>query len=263
MRQLLFIATALLLSLSACQKNEEGIENVGTYGEQLAGFEGTISYAKDGKPVVGHPVRIQVGDQSAQVVFDPSTGSFTPVPISNKNAYAKEAVTDSKGQYRLVEESKNLPVRYGNFFAVIYSQTREFEYYYREYIVNGQSQEGKPMYDTQLDLGKIKKVDVKLYEAYNLTLTLLASDAELGDEVRTRGDLYSPVNGKANKLYSDLSVPLPTPTSLPFIYIASLHKSKPNVPITLTIELYRNKVLNSTRTVTVPMNQKETNINLL
>jgi hypothetical protein len=259
MRQLLFIATALLLSLSACQKNEEGIENIGTYGEQLAGFEGTISYAKDGKPVVGHPVRIQVGDQSGQVVFDPSTGSYKP--ILNKNAYAKEAVTDSKGQYRLVTESKNLPVRYGDFIA--YSQTKEFEYYSREYIVNGQSQEGKPMYDTQLDLGKIKKIDVKLYEAYNLTLTLLGSDAELGDEVRTRGNLCSPVNGKANELYSDLSIPLPTPTTLPFIAIYSIHKSKPNVPITLTIELYRNKILKSTRTVTVPMNQKETNINLL
>jgi uncharacterized lipoprotein YehR (DUF1307 family) len=87
MKQLSFIVCIVCLTLTACQKTDEGVETIGTYNEQFSGIEGTITYAKDGKPAVGHPVVLQAGSANSSVSFDPLTGTFTP--ILDKNSYYK------------------------------------------------------------------------------------------------------------------------------------------------------------------------------
>jgi hypothetical protein len=260
MKSFNIIAICIIFATISCKKVDEGIETIGTFKEQQSGYEGTITYAKDGNPAVGHPVSIQVGNTNGTVRFDPLTGNFTPIP--EPNSYEKKDVTDKNGKYRLVEINKNLPLRNGHFFASVYTPSREFENYFHEYIINGKSQAQLVQNENGLVFGKIKTIDIKLHEANKLTLILYASKADYKDEFKITGSWYSPIDGQTYELYTEMAFPKPEPNTLPFIAISTEYKSKPNVPITVKIDYFREKKFISSRTITSKMDSKENTIDI-
>jgi hypothetical protein len=262
MKKIILFSICLLCFATACTKIDESVEDIGKYADQISGFEGTITYAKDGKPAVGYPVQIQVGNTNGTVRFDPFTGSFTPIP--EPNSYFKEQITDEKGRFALTEVNRNLPIRYGFFNGLGNTPKRDFEYFLQEFSVAGVSQQLLQSNNLELELGKVKKIDIKLYEAYKLELILNANKVDFDDEVVVTGKRISPIDNKEYEIHSKLQIPRPTsPNDLPFIAISNGYKSKPNVPITLKIETFRNKVLKDTRTLVIKMDRKDNNIEVL
>jgi hypothetical protein len=262
MKQVYFIVICFLCLTTACKKIDEGVEDIGKFADQISGFEGTITYAKDSKPVVGYPVQIQVGNTNGTVRFDPFTGGFTPNP--EPNSYFKDQMTDEKGRFELTEVNRNLPIRYGFFNATGNTPKRDFEYFLQEFRVEGFSQKLLQNNNLELQLGKVKRIDIKLYEAYKLELILYANKVNFEDEVVVTGKWFSPIDNQEYEINSQLQIPKPTsPNDLPFIAISNGYKSKPNVPITLKIETFRNKVLKDTRALVIKMDKKDNNIEVL
>ncbi len=260
MKQLFLISICFLFFTTACKKIDDGVEDIGAFAEQKSGFEGTVTYAKDGKPAIGYPVGIQIGNINGTVSFNPTTGTFTPVP--EPNSYSKTQLTDEKGKFSLTELNKNLPIRYGFLSALGFTSNGEFDYYIQQFIIEGVPQQNIQN-SNELVLGKVKKTDIILHEAYKLELILNANKVDFDDEVKITGQWFSPVDGKAFEINSQLQIPKPTPNSLPFIAVFLGIKSKPNVPITLKIETFRNKVLKDTRTLVVKMDVKNNKIEVL
>jgi hypothetical protein len=263
MKKIILFSICLLCFATACKKMDEGVEDIGKYADQISGFEGTVSYAKDGKPAVGFPVQIQVGNTSGTVRFDPFTGGFMSTP--DPNSYSKAGQTDKNGYYKLAEINKNLPIRYGFFSATgYYTASGAYDYFMGEFIINNVSQ---PLFQVNGDLefGKVKKIDIKLHEAYKVEFTLKIEKADSNDSVVVKGNWFSPIDGKAVELNSMLQLPKQDPNPNAWITsgVSFGFKSKPNVPLTLKIEHFRNKALKDTRTLVIKMDKKDNNIDAL
>jgi hypothetical protein len=206
-----------------------------------------------------------VGNTNGSVRFDPFTGSFTPVP--DPNSYSKAGETDKNGSYKITEINKNLPIRNGGFSpsgTYYYTQKGTYDYYMGEFTINNVAQ---PLFgnNSQLEFGKIKKIDIKLHDAYKIDFILKAEKADFNDSVVVKGNWISPIDGKFYEINSTLQLPKPDPNPNAWITTAVSfgHKSKPNAPLNLTITHFRNKTLKDTRTITVKMDKKDNNIDAL
>jgi hypothetical protein len=238
----LFCFLTLILG---CTKTSDGIEKVGTFQDATSGFEGTITYA-DGRPAIGCPVRMAVGATGNSVTVDLTTGAISP--INAPNTYQKDTVTNKNGQYRFVEVNKNLPFKYGYFAVSAWINPKLiFNYFEKEYTVDGKLQDNTIQVNTEFAFGKIKKIDVKLYEAVLLHLDSRGISIDY-DHVEFSGKWFSAITGKATDFSQGYDAPPLTRSS------SIIFTSKPNVPINLTAQFSKNKTIVATRTLTIPMN---------
>jgi hypothetical protein len=255
MKNVFFMALSLVLTFTACNKANDGIEVIGNFGDALTGFEGTITYA-DGRPAKGYPVRMQIGIAGTMATFS-STGAILGVS-GEPNSFLSDTLTDENGRYKITSTVKKLPIGFGFCAGLGFGVGSGFEHFQTEYIVDNNGNPQNPLQNNFnfVEYGKIKKIDVKLYESSILFLDSRQIEMNY-DRAEFILNKFSPISGEEVALKQGFDLP-PTGGAY-FIMVLS----KPKIPINLTVKLYKNNQVFETRTMRILMTKKENYMDII
>jgi hypothetical protein len=244
--QITFIFFSILTS---CVRKDEEFKNIGEFNEQLTGFEGTIiRYASNNRPVEGYPLRFQAGNYGVSTFISQSGVIST---TTSPDAAAVYDTTNQKGQFRVVLRNKELPLFRG-YLVMLGSNNSVFRYTQPEFLFESKPNE-LPI--SGCEYSKIKKVDIRLYEVVLLILDSRDINVPF-DKVEVRGLVKSVITGKVD----DFLMVCDTPPLGGFIINELSFKA--NESIDLTISIYKDNKLSSTRTMKMPMTEKENYIKI-
>jgi hypothetical protein len=237
MKIIIFIS--FVLCFSACTKMDSDTEVVGGFANALCGYEGTISYA-DGRPAKGYPMQMYVGHPYATI--DSATGAIkSDFGLSNLTVNQK---SDDKGQFKLLTANKNVNTTVPSGCTPLGGlKFSNFEYFEPALTVNNQSQEHMSVPSV---FGQIQKIDVKLHEVSKLHMDSKNIKIDY-DNIKIECKYTSPTTGKELNIfhYTDSRV----------WYL--VQKTKPNVPINLTVEFFKSGKPIDTRNVRMAMDKKD------
>ncbi len=240
MKIIMPIGFCCLLSLLACTKMDKDTEVVGSFANALCGYEGTITYA-DGRPAKNYPLQLFVGHSDATI--DSATGTIKG--SSWLNNFVVNGKTDENGQYKILTANKNINTTQQSGLAFLGRlKFSNYEYFQPEFSINNIPQEY--FYSSTSSYGQIQKINAKLYELNMLHIN--SKNIKLDyDDIQITGKSFSPITGK--------EAPITVHAGARVWY--SIHHSKPNIPIDLTISFYKNAQFIATRTVRMAMDKKD------
>jgi hypothetical protein len=240
MKKVLIITFCILNFFTACVKKDEGIETLGNFNDQETGFEGTVKYL-NGKTVNNYPLRLIGGEYGVSI----SVGQTGPINVNTlPNAVGIYTESDDKGKFKVTVKNKDFPLWNGFLSGEGYFLNTVYEEYLPAIIELENSYKSNP---ANCVYGKIKKVDVVLYESARLILR--TTDVRVPyDKIEIRGVVKEVFSSEKFDIFIERSILEP---STQFIkeYII-----KPNEPIELSVSIYKDNKI-ETRKIIMPMNK--------
>jgi hypothetical protein len=241
MKKVLIIAFCILNFFTACVKKDEGIETLGVFNEQVTGFEGTVKYL-NGKTVNNYPLRLIGGDYGASISVS-QTGNISV--NTSPDAVGIYAESDDKGKFKVTVKNKDFPLWNGFLAGEGFFVNSVFEEYFP--LI---TEVEKPFKTTNANCvyGKVKKVDVVLYETAKLILK--STDIQVPyDKIEIRGVVKNVFSSEKFDIFIEQSILEPGSLFGKEYYI------KPNEPIELTVNIFKDNRLSETRKMIMPMNK--------
>jgi hypothetical protein len=240
MKKVLIIAFCILNFFTACVKKDEGIETLGVFDEQITGFEGTVKYL-NGKTVNNYPLRLIGGEYGVSI----SVGQTGNINVNTSpNAVGIYTESDDKGKFKVTVKNKDFPLWNGFLAAEGYFLNSVYEEYLPVITELENSYQNNP---ANCVYGKVKKVDVVLYESAKLILR--SSDIQVPyDKIEIRGVVKEIVSNEKFDIFIEQSILEPSTLFIKEYYI------KPNEPVELSVSIYKDNKI-ETRKIIMPMNK--------
>jgi hypothetical protein len=240
MKKVLIITFCILNLFTACVKEDQGIETLGVFNEQISGFEGTVKFS-NGKTVNNYPLRLIGGDYGVSATVS-QTGTISV--NTSPDAVGIYTESDDKGKYKVTVKNKDFPLWNGFLASEGYWDFTVYEEYLPEFIDVEKSY--KSLF-SGFEFGKIKKVDIVLHESVQLILN--STDIQVPyDKVQITGIAKTVIDNKDFNIFIDQQKPQPGTG------FGSSYRTKPNEPIELSINIYKDNKF-ETRKVIMPMNK--------